>query len=110
MAISPEEKKRRRRDRKKQRYAEDAEFREQEKAASSAYRLKNKDAVNARRRHKYATNPEFRANRLAQRKSHLKLNYGISPEGYGAMLTRQDGVCAICLREEVNKNLCVDHD
>jgi hypothetical protein len=115
MAISPEEKKRRRRDRKRQRYAADDEFREQEKAASRAYRLKNKDAVNARQRHKYATDPEFRANRLAresksQRKSRLKRNYGMSLEGYGTMLARQDGVCAICLREEVNKILCVDHD
>ena len=45
-----------------------------------------------------------------KRNWNLKRRYGLSLEGYGAMLSRQDGVCIICLKEEVNKPLFVDHD
>ena len=47
---SEEKKKRRQRDRKRQRYADEPEFREKEKAYSRAYRLKNADAVKTRER------------------------------------------------------------
>jgi hypothetical protein len=89
MDESPEEKKKRRqRDRKRQRYAEEPEFREKDKARSNAYRAKNADAVKARERVR---------------------RYGLSPEEYAAMVARQKGVCAICMKV-AEKTLCIDHD
>jgi hypothetical protein len=101
--------------RAKERYAEDPEFREKVKTESRAYRITNKDAINARRRLRYATDPEYRAKKRgakvkSQRGRNLKGRYGLSLEGYGAMLSRQNGMCTICLQEQVNKPLAVDHD
>lgn len=36
--------------------------------------------------------------------------YGITVQDYDRMLTRQRGVCAICLKPEKNRMLAVDHD
>lgn len=37
--------------------------------------------------------------------------YGLSPQGYQELLTKQDGRCAVCGREpDVNTPLVVDHD
>jgi hypothetical protein len=115
MGDSAEEKKRRRNARRRQQYAGDPEVREKSKARSRAFKCKNKDAINAERRLRYGTDPEYQASRLAhgsktQRKSDLKRRYGLSLEGYSAMLSRQNGVCVICLKEDVNKPLSVDHD
>lgn len=44
--------------------------------------------------------------RLANRKSHLRINYGITIEEYDGMLLVQNGRCAICCEE---KSLVVDH-
>lgn len=111
-----DEKKRRKRERKQQRYAEDPEAHERDKAARRANWQRTKDVKNAKRRQRYATDPEYREAKLAhstpeaKRKSDLKRNYGLSLAGYGAMLSRQNGVCAICLKEDANKALSVDHD
>jgi hypothetical protein len=110
-----EEKKRRRRERFKQRYADEPEFRAKYLAKAGARHQRKKAEINARRRHRYATDPEYRAdvrasNAKAQRKKSLKRKYGLSLEGYAAMLARQSGVCAICREKEVNKPLVVDHD
>jgi hypothetical protein len=115
MGDSADEKKRRRNARRRQQYAGDPEVREKSKARGRAFKCKNKDAINAERRLRYGTDPEYRASRLAhgsktQRKSDLKRRYGLSLEGYSAMLCRQNGVCVICLKEDVNKPLSVDHD
>ena len=115
MGDSAEEKKRRRNARRRQQYAGDPEVREKSKARSRAFKCKNKDAINAERRLRYGTDPEYQASRLAhgsktQRKSDLRRRYGLSLEGYSAMLSRQNGVCVICLKEDVNKPLSVDHD
>jgi hypothetical protein len=101
--------------RAKKRYAEDPEFREKVKAESRVYRVTNADAINARRRLRYATDPEYRAKKRgrknkSQRRKNLKGRYGLSLEGYGAMLSRQNRLCTICLKEQVNKALAVDHD
>lgn len=48
-----------------------------------------------------------------QRVAALRRTYGIVAEEYDAMLQRQHGVCAICLRPESSKKrpaLKVDHD
>lgn len=67
-------------------------------------------------------NPERRAARareyrasgrkeMADRKSYLKRQYGLSVEGYDAMLASQDGVCAVCSRPPTpGISLHVDHD
>ena len=88
MAISPEEKNRRTRERRKQRYADEPEFREKALAENRAYRLKNADAISTRRRAR---------------------KYGLSPKEYAAMVTRQRGVCVICLKLP-ERGLVIDHD
>lgn len=42
------------------------------------------------------------------RKSDLKRKYGLTQEAYDAMISDQNGACAICL--EVPDRFCVDHD
>ena len=116
MDDSVDEKKRRKRERKQQRYAENPEIHERDKAAGRANWQRTKNVKNANQRERYATDPEYRERRLGyttaetKRKSNLKIKYGLSLEGYGAMLSRQNGVCAICLKKGVNKALSVDHD
>ena len=94
MGDSVEEKKRRGNARRRQQYADDPEVRKKSNARSRAFKCKNKDAINAERRLRYGTDPEYQASRLAhgsktQRKSDLKRRYGLSLEGYSAMLSRQ---------------------
>lgn len=49
--------------------------------------------------------------RLIQRRAHLKRKYGITVEDYEAMLTAQEGGCAICRAPEPEgQSLHVDHD
>jgi hypothetical protein len=47
--------------------------------------------------------------REQKHRSEIKYMYGISYEQYGDMLSRQNGVCAIC-QTTSDTNLCVDHD
>jgi hypothetical protein len=112
--MAPEERKRRKRERFKQRYDEDQEFRAKNNAACRVRHQRNKAKINAERRRRYATDPEFRAaaradSKKSSRKSLLKKNYGMSLEEYAAKLAGQGGVCVICL-EGHEKSLCVDHD
>lgn len=76
--------------------------------------LKNRDLTsrqsNAHNQKTYRThNPEYFKNKELQKK------YGITLEDYTQMLTTQNKVCAICKKEETNKNkgitfaLSVDH-
>jgi hypothetical protein len=111
--------------RKKQRYAEDAEYRQQRRdyirawkrrrlqdpeyrertrAYSQAWHLANREALAARKRRRWAADPDRKAKR---RKAKLK-SYGLTVEDYDAMLARQDGTCAICLKIPTRR-LCVDH-
>ena len=44
------------------------------------------------------------------RRANLKRHYGITPEEYDAMLTKQNNCCAICKKENTaNKSMPVDH-
>jgi hypothetical protein len=71
-------------------------------------RARNKDRVNAERRVRYATDPEFRAKVLKDaRKDTLKRKYGLSLQDYDKMLARQAGVYKICRRNSAA--LGVDH-
>ena len=66
-------------------------------------------ACDLARNQKYRTeNPEKR--RISSRNSELKRLYGLTPEMYDALLSRQGGVCAGCGLSPNNKRLCVDHD
>ena len=47
---------------------------------------------------------------IADRKSHLKRKYGLTPEEYDEMLRTQHGVCAICCEKPGDLPLHVDHD
>lgn len=46
----------------------------------------------------------------ASHASRTRSTYGITSEGYEAILSVQGGVCAICLQRPVKKRLAVDHD
>jgi hypothetical protein len=80
-----------------------------------------RDKNNANRRAKYAADPEYRAkcieqakqrSPMAKRESRLKQEYGLTNEGYDAILKSQFGLCAICGKEQADKRghrLHVDH-
>lgn len=75
---------------------------------------RNRERRNAQRREWTAQNRD--RTREYMRRASLKRLYGITVEVYNQMLEAQDGVCAICWREETHvqkgtiRNLCVDHD
>jgi Recombination endonuclease VII len=75
----------------KERYANDAEYRERTLARGSAWRRANRDKLSPRNRDKY-----------------MKRRYGISRADYDALFERQGRVCAIC-RKPSKERLCVDH-
>lgn len=52
-----------------------------------------------------------RKNKISRKDNDLKKLYGISIEDYNQMFVNQNGVCAICERQQVTgKSLSVDHD
>ncbi|MEA2945688.1 MAG: hypothetical protein QOI40_1018 [Alphaproteobacteria bacterium] len=97
-------------ERRRQRYAEDPEYRERILASNRKSAAKrDKETINAQQRLKRATDPEFcEQSRLRSTKSQLKTAYGLTMEDYDRMLARQQGACAICKRKPLQR-LCVDH-
>ena len=107
------------------RYRDDPDFAEKIRAYSRAWYAAHKKEVAAQRR-RYRQDPDNaekiraynRAWYAAQKKSEgwarrsresrLRFNYGLSIEGYNALLARQGGACAIC-RKQPEQRLCVDH-
>jgi len=54
---------------------------------------------------------EYRATSTRDHRSdHLKRKFGLTIEGYNALLGSQGGRCAVCGREPGRSNLHVDHD
>jgi hypothetical protein len=46
----------------------------------------------------------------ARRRSKLRVKYGLTIEGYNALLDKQGGVCAVCGHNVSKRALHVDHD
>ncbi len=88
---------------RKQRYAEDPEYRKKQCEIFRSYWAANKDEINARRRARLRTDPEYRkkANSAIARAA-----TDFSRDDYDALLALQGGVCAICSK---NRPLGVDH-
>ncbi len=85
--------------------------------ATSEEKTRSKSAqrekANAWNRHRYATDPEYRAYKLAgarrsKRKANLKQRYGMTLKDYDERLAEQDGTCLTCKRK-FERPLCVDH-
>jgi hypothetical protein len=72
---------------------------------------KNREKVNAYNKKRYSQlSPEEKKKR--NRKQQISL-YGLTVEQYDAMLTKQNGVCAICGKSERSSSkgvLSIDHD
>jgi hypothetical protein len=100
-------------DRRTKRYAEDREYRERMQERARRFYAAHKAEILEHQRHRYATDPEYRATRLASqsraRRAHvLKHKYGISLLEYELRLALQNGACAIC-EKKPKRLLCVDH-
>lgn len=73
-------------------------------AYNRAYNKANRDRLNAYRREHYAKNKHLYRNQM------YKMRYGITIEDYNRMLEEQDNVCAICKKDDGNRQLAVDHN
>jgi len=89
----------------KERYANDPVYQAKLKTARNAWCEANRPSINARRRHRLATDPKVAE---AMRRTRLRRKYGLSLEDYDAMVARQDGLCPLC-RRMPKERLCVDH-
>ncbi|MDA8223472.1 MAG: endonuclease VII domain-containing protein [Desulfitobacterium hafniense] len=80
--------------RRREKYAEDEEYRESQKLKSNEYNLRR--------------SPE------EKKSSHLKGTFGITIEDYDELYRNQDGKCAICgsidSKTKLSKYFCIDHD
>lgn len=90
----------------RRRRAEDSEA---SREASRRDYAKNRETRRAKRREWYAANPNYGFER------NLMLQYGLTFEGYEALLSQQGGVCGCCSTSEPggrddNKRFYVDHD
>lgn len=74
------------------------------------YYLRNKEKKKeASRAWKKANPDKAKGYRKNERDLRLRRVYGITLEEYEAMYEIQNGLCAICNKEETNKLLAVDH-
>lgn len=77
------------------------------KARVLKWQQENADRLNAYRRER-RSDPTVKQ---AERASHLRRKYGLSPADYRRMLVSQGGVCAICRQPPPSEtSLHVDHD
>ena len=86
---------------RRERYARDPEYRERLLATNRRFWKAHKDELNARSRERYRTDPEYREKQRVQR-------YGVSRDGFHALVAQQRGACAIC-GEKLDCGLNVDH-
>ena len=100
----------------KKRYADDAEFREKVLAGGRRHRDANKEEINAARRERYATDPDYaESQRACTRNRYVQVNadrlmsqYGMTIADYNALLARQNGACRICKTKPAGRRLAVD--
>lgn len=78
------------------------------------YREKNKDSISEKAHKRYLQDKDNKPKppKDTSFKRHLKRFYGMEPETYFDMLNKQNGVCAICGKEDdgSGKRLHVDHN
>jgi hypothetical protein len=92
-----------------------AEWRAANKEHKKAYAhsVANRERENARRRARWAADPEYRAKLLAnprQKANRLKSLYGLTVEAFDALVQVQEGQCAVCRLAFGNARPHVDHD
>ena len=92
--------------RRRERYAQDPDYRANQRARCRAYYRAHKQEINERNRAYYHAHKQDIQPIL--RRGQLKRLYGMSPADYDALLAKQDGVCAICGKPS-EETLCVDH-
>lgn len=91
-----------------------AEWRKQNpekyRAQLKAYRIRNREKIKERNRQWYLAHKEQFYK--SKRKSHLKIEHGMTPEQYEALWEKQGKKCAICKRteSEAGARFHVDHD
>ena len=92
--------------RRRERYAQDPDYRAKQRAYCRAYYRAHKQEINERSRAYYHAHKQDIQPIL--RRGQLKRLYGISPADYDALLAKQDGACATCGKPS-KETLCVDH-
>ncbi len=91
----------------RKRYAEDPEYRARKLASNRKWEKSHPEQVNeGKRRNRNPTLCE--KDRVRSANFHRKVKYGLSPEDFERLLTRQNGVCAIC-KVRPAEMLHVDH-
>lgn len=103
--------------RRRERYANDPEYRAKKLAYTNRYRLANQEKIKAQKANWYQQNKDEvmvdERRIMNARKYHLKKTYGMTVDEYMDLYEAQEGKCAVCGTTEPGgrfKNFAVDHD
>ena len=92
---------------RKREYAKTQEQREKRAAYMRKWREANREKFNRQARESHHRNKHKHVSK--RRDQYLRSTYGISAEDFDAMLTEQNGCCAICGNKDDGRRLHVDH-